>query len=152
MVPIDIRWMLRRDMYDIVDIERASFTSPWSVEEFVECLRKKNNIGIVAEHNKRVVSFLIYGLYDKYIEITNVATHPIYRNQGIATALITKIIDKLHPQRRTSIKINIAESNLSTQLFFQHLDFIAIDILSNTDNKEDMYCLQYVQKQHKLSI
>src|SRR4029078_10231989 len=52
---VHIRWMIRRDMAEVVDVERASFEFPWFEEEFIRCLRQRNCIGMVAEHAERVV-------------------------------------------------------------------------------------------------
>ena len=48
-----IRWLIRRDMDDVLAIERASFQFPWTEEEFLCCLRQRNCIGTVAELDHR---------------------------------------------------------------------------------------------------
>ena len=52
-VPVHIRWMIRRDMAEVLEIERAAFEFPWFEEEFIRCLRQRNCIGMVAEHGER---------------------------------------------------------------------------------------------------
>jgi len=42
---VHIRWMIRRDMPEILEIERQSFEFPWCEEDFVRCLRQRNCIG-----------------------------------------------------------------------------------------------------------
>ena len=62
-VRVHIRWMIRRDMPEVLDIENRSFEFPWSEEEFIRCLRQRNCIGMVAEHEQHVVGFMIYELH-----------------------------------------------------------------------------------------
>ena len=58
-----IRWLIRRDMDDVLAIERASFQFPWTEEEFLCCLRQRNCIGTVAELDHRIaMSFLVLGM------------------------------------------------------------------------------------------
>lgn len=45
-----VRWMVRRDMNEVLTIEQASFDFGWTEEDFLSCLRQRNCIGIVAEH------------------------------------------------------------------------------------------------------
>ena len=56
---VHIRWMIRRDMPEVLAIEHASFEYPWCEEEFLRVLRQRNCIGMVAEHGERIV-----GLHD----------------------------------------------------------------------------------------
>ena len=56
-VRVHIRWMIRRDMPEVLAIEHASFEFPWCEEEFLRVLRQRNCIGMVAEYGERVVGF-----------------------------------------------------------------------------------------------
>ena len=40
-----IRWLIRRDMDEVLSIEQGSFEYPWTEEEFLCCLRQRNCIG-----------------------------------------------------------------------------------------------------------
>src|SRR5690606_11527131 len=54
---VHIRWMIRRDMPEVLQIEKASFEFPWYEDDFIRCLRQRNCIGMVAEQGERVVGF-----------------------------------------------------------------------------------------------
>ncbi len=60
---VHIRWMIRRDMPSVIEIEENSFEFPWSEDEFIRCLRQRNCIGMVAELSEQVVGFMIYELH-----------------------------------------------------------------------------------------
>ncbi|MEM1305855.1 MAG: ribosomal-protein-alanine N-acetyltransferase RimI, partial [Planctomycetota bacterium] len=51
---VHIRWMIRRDMQEVLGIEQESFEFPWLEEDFIRCLRQRNCIGMVAEQGERV--------------------------------------------------------------------------------------------------
>ena len=44
---VHIRWMIRRDMPGVLEIEKLSFEYPWTEEDFIRCLRRRNCIGMV---------------------------------------------------------------------------------------------------------
>ncbi len=72
-IRVHIRWMIRRDMAEVLQIERESFEFPWVDEDFIRCLRQRNCIGMVAEHEGRVVGFMIYELHRTRIHVLNFA-------------------------------------------------------------------------------
>ncbi len=68
-----IRWMIRRDMAEVLEIESEGFEFPWREEDFIRCLRQRNCIGMVAEHAERVVGFMIYELHKTRLHLLNFA-------------------------------------------------------------------------------
>jgi len=114
-----IRWMIRSDMDDILEIEQLSFSQPWIREEFLHVLRKRNAIGMVTEVRDERVGFMVYELFKGRIELLDLAVHPSCRRNGIGAAMIEKLIYKLETQKRTEITLHIRDSNLEGQLFFQ---------------------------------
>ena len=100
---IQIRWMIRRDMAEVLEIETEGFEFPWSEEDFIRCLRQRNCIGMVAEQNDRVVAFMIYELHKTRLHLLNFAVAGDRRRQGIGRQMVEKLISKLSPQRRTRI-------------------------------------------------
>ena len=78
-VRVHIRWMIRRDMPEVLAIEHASFEYPWCEEEFLRVLRQRNCIGMVAEHEDRVVGFMIYELHKTKLHVLNFAVAPGWR-------------------------------------------------------------------------
>ena len=85
---VHIRWMIRRDMPEVLEIERQSFEFPWFEEDFIRCLRGRNCIGMVAEHAERVVGFMIYALHKTRLHILNFAVAADVRRRGIGTGLL----------------------------------------------------------------
>lgn len=102
-----IRWMIRRDMPEVLAIEAASFEFPWLEDDFIRCLRQRNCIGMVAEHDDRVVGFMIYELNKSRIQVLNFATAPDAQRRGVGTQMVRKLIGKLSAQRRTRILLEV---------------------------------------------
>jgi len=142
---VHIRWMIRRDMPEVLDIERASFEFPWFEEDFIRCLRQRNCIGMVAEHAERVVGFMIYELHKTRLHILNFAVSNNLRRRGVGRQMIDKLVGKLSSQRRTEITLEVRETNLAAQIFFRESSFRATSVLRDfyDDSPEDAYVMQY---------
>ena len=139
------RWMIRRDMAEVLDIEGESFEFPWSEDDFIRCLRQRNCIGMVAEHDERVVGFMIYELHKNRLHILNFAVAKDARRRGIGAQMISKLVSKLSHQRRTRILLEVRETNLAAQMFFKTAEFKAVSVLRDfyDDTTEDAYLMQY---------
>jgi ribosomal-protein-alanine N-acetyltransferase len=142
---VHIRWMIRRDMPEVLAIEHANFEYPWCEEEFLRVLRQRNCIGMVAEHGERIVGFMIYELHRNKIHVLDFATHVEFCRRGVGRQMIAKLVGKLSNQRRNRIALYVRETNLQAQLFFRVLGFRAMEVLREhySDTGEDAYSMQY---------
>ncbi len=140
-----IRWLIRRDMDEVLAIERYSFQFPWTEEEFLCCLRQRNCIGTVAELDHKIVGSMIYELHKSILRILNFAVAPEARRHGIGRQMVQRLIDKLSQQRRREIVLEVRETNVPAQLFFSNNGFRAITVLRNhyDDTCEDAYYMRY---------
>lgn len=141
---LNIRWMIRRDMPAVLDIEQQSFEFPWDEETFVHYLRQRNCIGMVAERDAAVVGFMVYELHKNRLHLLNFAVHPSFRRQGVGTAMMHKLASKLSCDRRNRIMVEVRETNVTAQCFFRAQGFRAISVLREfyEDSAEDAYLFQ----------
>ena len=144
-VRVHIRWMIRRDMPEVLQTEQDSFEFAWTEEDFLRCLRQRNCIGMVAEQGEKVVGFMIYELHKAKLHILNFAVHPGYRRSGVGSQMVQKLISKLSSHRRTRITLEVRETNLGAQLFFSRQSFKAVRVLRSyyDDSGEDAFLMQY---------
>jgi ribosomal-protein-alanine N-acetyltransferase len=138
--------MIRRDMVEVLEIESSSFEFPWTEEDFIRCLRQRNCIGMVAEHEDRVAGFMIYELHKTRLHIINFAVASPFRRRGVGTQMLQKLVAKLSYQRRNRILLEVRETNLPAQLFFRENGFRAVSVLRDfyEDTTEDAYLMQFV--------
>ena len=144
-VRVHIRWMIRRDMPEVLQTEQESFDYSWTEEDFLRCLRQRNCIGMVAEQGEKVVGFMIYELHKTKLHILNFAVHPACRRAGVGAQMVAKLISKLSSHRRTRITLEVRETNLPAQLFFRAQGFLAVRVLRAyyEDSGEDAFLMQY---------
>ena len=144
-IRVHIRWMIRRDMPEVLQTEQQSFEYAWTEEDFLRCLRQRNCIGMVAEQGEKVVGFMIYELHKAKLHILNFAVHPTCRRARVGTQMVAKLISKLSSHRRTRITLEVRETNLTAQLFFRAQGFKAVRVLRGyyEDSGEDAFLMQY---------
>lgn len=142
---VHIRWMIRRDMPEVLEIERSSFEYPWSEEDFIRCLRQRNCIGMVAEYDERVVGFMIYELHKNQLHVLNFSVRPDARRRSVGQQMVQKLVGKLSQQRRNRIVLEVRETNLAAQLFFKNSGFMAVSVLRDyyDDATEDAYVMHF---------
>lgn len=141
---VQIRWLIRRDMPEVLGIERESFDDAWSEEDFLSALRERNCIGMVAEHNERIVGFMLYELEKAALHVLNFAVCPSMKRRHIGTQMVERLKAKLQQQKRTSIHLCVREGNLSAQLFYKRCGFVARKVLPcYYRDGSDAYVMQY---------
>jgi ribosomal-protein-alanine N-acetyltransferase len=142
---VHVRWMIRRDMPEVLGIEHASFEQPWCEEEFLRVLRQRNCIGMVAEQGERIVGFMIYELHRNRIHVLDFAVHADFRRQGVGRQMIAKLVGKLSAQRRNRIALMIRETNVPAQHFYKATGFRAVEVVREhfADTGEDAYGMVY---------
>ena len=142
---VQIRWMVRQDMAEVLETEAEGFEFPWCEDDFIRCLRRANCIGMVAELDDRVVGFMICELHKTRLNLLNFAVAKSCRRQGVGTQMLAELMARLSGQHRTRILLKVRETNLGAQLFFRKLGFRAISVLRDSykNTMEDGYLMQY---------
>ena len=128
-IDVYIRWMIRRDMAEVVEIEKRAFEFPWAEEQFVACLRQRDCIGMVAEHDERVVGFMIYELKKDQLHVLNFAVDSRLKRLSIGRQMVDKLVGKLSRESRNKIILEVRESNLAALNFFKSQGFRCESIL-----------------------
>ena len=143
---VHIRWMIQRDLAEVLAIEAEAFEFPWRETDFIHCLRQRNCIGLVDERAEQVAGFMVYELFKTRIHVLNFAVAERWRRRGVGTAMALKLIGKLSLARRSRIVLEVRESNLAALLFWRSLGFRATNILRcyyEDVPDEDAYVMEY---------
>lgn len=136
--------MIRRDMPEVLEIENAGFGCPWTEDEFLSALRRRNVIGMVAEWHEKVAGFMLYELHKTSLHVIDLAVHPGWQRQGVGAQMVDKLIGKLSPSRRTYLTCHLRETNLPAQMFCRSQGLRAVQVLRrHYDNCEDAYLMEY---------
>tara|TARA_Y100000310_G_C20619798_1_gene782642 strand:- start:1132 stop:1617 length:486 start_codon:yes stop_codon:yes gene_type:complete len=140
--------MIKRDMPEVIEIEKECFEFPWWEEDFIRCLRRRNGIGMATEYEDRIVEYMIYELLKNRIHVLNFAVHPDFQRRHVGSQMVEKLTHKLSAQRRNRLLLEVRETNLPAQLFFRNQGFRAVSVLRSyfEDTPEDAYLMQLIHK------
>lgn len=123
------RWMIRRDMAEILQAERLANGLRWSEDQFLLTLRNRNCNGRVAERGEIVVGHIVYELSKHKFQVLNLCVHPEWQRSGYASAMIGKLKEKVGVFRdRRRIVADVPESKLAMQLFLRSQGFRAVPV------------------------
>ena len=141
---VHIRWMIRRDMEDVLRIEKESYIEPCSEDDFVIYLSKMSTIGMVCEYDEHIIGYMIYLLHKEYLEVIKLAVEQESRFLSVGRQMIDKLKNKLSSQRRSKVELTINESNLNAQLFLAKCGLRATKVIPNFyEDNSSAYIMNY---------
>ncbi|HEX5469208.1 MAG TPA: ribosomal protein S18-alanine N-acetyltransferase [Gaiellaceae bacterium] len=138
---MEIRRLTLQDLDAIVAIEDAVYPTPWSRSMFAGELAKPSSFSLGAhdaEHGG-LVAYLIVSRYVDAWHIMNVAVHPGYRRQGVASRLLDELFDHTAGDSRRGYTLEVRVSNATAIALYERFGFEASGIRRGyyTDNRED---------------
>ena len=102
---LDIRRLTYADLPRVIAIERRAFPTPWSLAMFVLELSKPSGVCLAAHAGDELLGYVICSRYDDAWHVMNVAVEPLLRRTGIATALLTALLERLEPDARITLEV-----------------------------------------------
>ena len=89
-----IRPMEPEDADSVAQIEKDSFTQPWSRQGFLDAMRLPENIMLVAQEDGEILGYqCTYVSFDEG-ELTNIAVKKSARGKGVGAHLIRSLQEK----------------------------------------------------------
>jgi ribosomal-protein-alanine N-acetyltransferase len=134
------RSMTEEDIDQILEIEHASFTLPWSRDAFYnEMHHNKFAVYIVIEVEGKIIGYCGAWIVIDEAHITNVAILPEYRGRKLGEALMEKMISVARSMGARSMTLEVRVTNNIAQSLYQKLGFQKGGIRKNyySDNQED---------------
>jgi ribosomal-protein-alanine N-acetyltransferase len=142
---IKTRLMTEQDIEQVSEIEKATFTQPWSEAAFRDSLNREDTIYVVAYEENAVVGYC--GLWNIVNEgnINNVAVSQKYRGQQIGFEMLTKLIELGNAQNIEAYTLEVRKSNEAAIKLYEKLGFVNEGIRKDFyDNPiEDAFIMWY---------
>lgn len=127
------------DLDEIMKIERASFSYPWSTRFFMQELKVDCSRSLLAVIDGKTVGYIIYWLLSDGVDIHNVAVHPDCRRLGIGRSLMIAVIEEAKSMGLRRVTLEVRRSNEIAQRLYQSLGFVVSGIRKGyySDDGED---------------
>jgi len=161
------RFMIRRDMPEVYEIERKaaekSMKEPWDENDFLGVLRTKGSNGMVIEEvtkgneegndKYKIIGFYIYGTCEekvldgniKFLNLMKIGADPDYDRPKIEEYVVNRLKDKSMHENATMI-LDVDERDLNLQNLLNSKDFAATGIIRAVANSDsDLFRFEYAQ-------
>lgn len=107
----------------VAELEKLCFSDPWSENSVASELNNALSLWLVALDGERVAGYIGSQTVMDESDMMNVAVHPDYRKQGIATALILGLVEELRNRGSHCLTLEVRASNESAISVYRKLEF-----------------------------
>lgn len=121
---IEIRNAALTDAADIVKIEQACFSTPWTEQGVRESIENENTHLYIALADGKTAGYMGVQIFSGEGYVTNVATLPEFRRQGVAKALINRVIEN----KMDFLTLEVRESNAPAIALYESLGFERVGV------------------------
>lgn len=139
---ISVIEMHKQHLDQVVSIENSCFNTPWTKTSFLKEIETNKFALYFVAINDQDNKVLGYGGMWHVINeghITNIAVSPAYRNQGVASKILNKLIQVAKEKQMIGLTLEVRVSNnIAKNLYIKH-GFILEGLRKEyyEDNRED---------------
>ncbi len=137
---VSLEPMAVADIPRVLEIERASFRTPWPIDAYAHEL-KENRLAtyIVARLDTPIVGYAGMWVILDEAHITTIAVDPALRGQHIGERLLVGLIDLALERGARWMTLEVRASNLAAQALYRKYGFREIGTRKGyySDNRED---------------
>ncbi len=179
MAPLLLRYMTLDDIPQVMRIDRAAFSTPWSVRSYEYEVGEStySYMLVITQHQPQdsrpllrvwlrrlpflrarrpSVRILAYGGLWRFLEeahISTIASHPDYRGQGYGELALAAMIRRAAQIGARFVALEVRVSNTGAQQLYRKWGFVSRGIKTQyyRDNREDAYDMRLTLDEAALS-
>lgn len=124
---ITIDFMKKEDIDQVLAIEHASFSMPWSRNLFLSEFRSPSvstlMVALADRTVRKLTGFIIFWNVEEEMHILNLAVAPEFRRQGIARKLVLSALAHARSRGARRAFLEVRASNTAAQKLYSSLGF-----------------------------
>lgn len=113
----------RQDLDAIMEIEQASFPTPWDMLSLFLAMDDPHGWSRMACQEGRLVGYCFVHAMHDMLHLLNLAVHSGYRRKGIARRLLEELIEYAHTTARLFIFLEVRPSNIQAKALYHSMGF-----------------------------
>jgi [ribosomal protein S18]-alanine N-acetyltransferase len=130
---IEIGFMKKEDIDQVLAIEQASFSMPWSKNLFLSEFRSPGVSTLLVSlanntQTRSVDGYIVFWLVEDEMHILNLAVAPAHRRQGIARQLVLAALKRAHAKGAHRAFLEVRTSNTAAQKLYSSIGFSGVSI------------------------
>jgi len=111
---------------DIMEIEQASFPSPWSLSAFIQEINSPISHLWAVFINAGFAGYICFWMFGGEIHLMNIAVHPLRRGKGLGSHLLKKMIEEGISKGVETAWLEVRPSNLVAKGLYEKAGFKAV--------------------------
>ena len=88
---LSLRLLVPEDVSQVMELERSAHSHPWRQSSFEDCLKGRQKCWL-AEHNQKLVGYVVITHAGGDAELLNIAVSPKFQRKGIGSSLLQHAI------------------------------------------------------------
>ena len=126
--PVAIGTASERDLAEIVELERASFTDPWSAASFAAVLKDAVAFFAVARDgaSNSIAGYVVAWFAADEGEIANLAVRRPTQRRGIGAALLDAALDEGRRRGAAAVYLEVRDSNAAARALYASRNFAEV--------------------------
>jgi [ribosomal protein S18]-alanine N-acetyltransferase len=134
--PFLIRRMTREDLPAVMELEKASFTNPWSYELLQRELGHDWSVIFLAEEplpegGRRLLGISIFWIVHDEVHVLNVATAPEHRRRGVGRQLMEATLAEGRARKCSLATLEVRKSNEPAIHLYKSFGFRPVGVRPN---------------------
>lgn len=137
---IEIRRMKVEDIPEVVEIDRSSFTLPWTERSFTYEVTENSAARCwVTEVDGQVAAMLVLWIIVDEAHIATIATHPKFRRRGFAKKMLIKSLVAAREEGAKKALLEVRARHVVAQKIYCDIGFVEVGRrpMYYRDNGED---------------
>lgn len=120
----EFRDMAVDDLSEVVAIERASFSNPWTGPLFLQELQVRfSRILLARDRDGSVAGYVCRWIVADEVHVLNVAVHPRHRGHGLGAALMQQVLDEARRRAIQAVTLEVRRSNDAGRRLYESFGF-----------------------------
>lgn len=140
MADITVRKMELKDVPQVLEVDRASFATPWTTDIFYhELMDNMHAYYYVVDMDGKIVGYAGMWIVIDEVQITNIAVSPDFRGRKIGEKLFHHMVLTAVGLGAVQLSLEVRVSNIVAQKMYRKFGLVPGGIRKNyyTDNQED---------------
>lgn len=136
-VGIEILPMDESDLEEVLVIEAASFSCPWTRDMFrrelsevpiSSCFVAKERMSWAEAPHRAVLGYICLWVVGEEMQIANLAVHPSWRRKGIGRTLLSYSLRFGSQRRARRAFLEVRASNMAAQILYRNFGFEVVGL------------------------
>ena len=124
--------MKKEDLEQILAIEQASFSMPWSKNLFLSEFRSPGistlMVALADGPERSVIGYLVFWLVEDEMHILNLAIAPTFRRERVARKLVLDALKRAFLKGAKHAFLEVRVSNSAAQKLYSNLGFVVTSV------------------------